>query len=149
MGVISQISSDLKTALLAREERTVTTLRLLQSELKNAQITKGEELTESEVTQVIRKEIKKRLDTASLYEGQAQIDRAQAERAEADILSAYLPPAADPAELRSFIETKLAELKLEKTPAAQGTLIKETMAKFAGQTDGQTVSALVRDVLGL
>lgn len=147
MALLETIAADLKTAMLASDSQTVSVLRLFQAEAKNAHIAKGEALSDQELIQLLRREIKKREEAATLYLNQGQPERAAQETRESQILSQYLPPAADPAELKAFIETRLKELNLEKTPAAQGILIRETMNKFTSAADGKIVSQIVRDVL--
>jgi len=139
-------AAELKTAMLARESEKVTTLRLLISELKNSQIKKGSVLTEDEVTQVIRREVKKRQDAAALYSQQNQPERAAAEEAEIAILSVHLPAAVDSAVIESYVKELMQTVG--STPAVRGTLIKETMSHFGNQTDGRTVNEIIAKLLG-
>jgi uncharacterized protein YqeY len=146
MASLSDIAADLKSAMLARESEKVSVLRMLQSELKNNHIKKGGDLTEDEILQVIRKEIKKRQETADLYTTQNQPERAAQETQEASILSVYLPPAADPSAVEAFIAGRLQELGTP-TPHMRGQLMKETMAHFGASVDGKTVNEIVSRLL--
>jgi uncharacterized protein YqeY len=146
MSLTETITADVKSAMLAHESTKVSVLRLLQSELKNALIKKSEPLTDEEIIQTIKKEVKKRQEAAELYTTQGYPDRATAEMNEVAILSTYLPAAADPAVVESFVKERLASAG-EPTPALRGVLIKETMAHFGNQVDGRTVSEIVARLL--
>ena len=146
MASLASISADLKSAMLARETDKVGTLRLLLSELKNLQIKKGEDLSDDEVLQTVRREIKKRQDTASLYTQQGQSDRADQELGEVSILSIYLPPAIDPATIETFIKDLMATLGTP-TPQHRGQIMKDTLAHFGTSVDGRTVNEIVSRLL--
>lgn len=143
MSLQEQITADLKTAMLAHESQTVSVLRMLNAEVKNAAIASGEALTDEQLVQLIRKEIKKRKETAATYLQAQQVERATAEEAEATLLSKYLPPAIDEALIEEFIKEKAASLGTLE-PKHKGELIRATMQRFAGQVDGKVVSDLVQ-----
>lgn len=148
MSRTETINAKLKEAMLARQAQVVSTLRLLNSELKNAQINGGHELSDDEIIAVIRKEIKKRQDSATLYRDQNQVDRATAEEVEITILQQFLPPAVDQTVLMAFLKETAATLPQPLTPASKGILIKAAMTQFASQVDGKTVSTAVATLLG-
>ena len=139
---LETLDADLKTAQLARDAVTTGVLRMLKAELKNTEIALGEPLTEPKILQVIRKEIKKRTESALLYEKGGNTTQAATERQEADILNAYLPASIDPHIVEAFITSRIGELGT-LTPQLKGQLIRETVSHFAGQTDGKIVSDIV------
>ena len=94
MSLIEQISADLKTAMLARDEFTTTTLRGLKSAIlyeELAQNKRDEGLADDEVQKVTAREIKKRDDALKLYAQAGDQERADKEDREMKILSQYLP----------------------------------------------------------
>ncbi|HSI20267.1 MAG TPA: GatB/YqeY domain-containing protein [Verrucomicrobiae bacterium] len=140
-----QLSADLKQAMLNRDATTVSVLRMLQSELKNASIAKQGEVSDQDAIAIIRKEVKKRHEAATLYKQGNSTERAEAEEAEAAILSRYLPAAADEDTVRAFLKEKAAELGALE-PRHKGELIKAAVAKFDGGVDGQTAARLVNEL---
>ncbi len=79
---LADIQNNLKQAQLARDENKVSTLRLLLSEIRNAEIAKGQALTESDMTGVIQKEVKKRTEAAAGFRQGNREEAAQKEEAE-------------------------------------------------------------------
>jgi uncharacterized protein len=144
--LIDQINSDLRQAQLARDEVKVSTLRLLLSEIKNAQIIKGEALSDKEIVSVMQKEVKKRKEASVGFRKGSREDQALAEEAEAQILSFYLPAQMKIEELTKLIEDTINELGA-KSISEMGTVIGKVMAKVAGRADGSQVSQIVKEKL--
>ncbi len=145
MALQETLTADLKTAMLSRDTQTVSVLRMLQSTLKYSQIEAGKALTDEEIVILIRKEVKKRNESAAAYKNAQQTERADAELAESEILKKYLPASIDPAIIRTFLESE-AKAFGQLEPKHKGDLIKAAMQKFAGQTDGKTVSDIVNSL---
>lgn len=140
-----QLTADLKSAMLNRDTTTVSVLRMLQSELKNAAIAKMADLSLDDEIAVVRKEVKKRTEAAEAYTKAGNADRAQAEEAEATILSAYLPAAADEQDVRAFMKGYAAGLGTLE-PRHRGELIKAAREKFGNSLDGQTAAKLAGEL---
>jgi len=144
--LIDQLNSDLKQAQLARDEVKVSTLRLLLSEIKNAQITKGEALSDEEVVSVMQKEVKKRKEASVGFRQGNREDQALKEEAEAQILNFYLPAQLEIEELTKVVEDTINELGA-KSVSEMGSVIGKVMAKVAGRADGSQVSQIVKEKL--
>lgn len=87
--MVDRIKNDLKEAQLARNEIKVSTLRLLLSEIKNEEISKGGQLTNDDVVVIIQREVKKRKEAAAGFRIGGREEQAQKEEAELKILSRY------------------------------------------------------------
>ncbi len=124
-------------------------LRLLRAALKNEEIAKrGSVWDEAGVLAVLRRELKKRQESAKLYEQAARPELMAAELQEAKVIERYLPPAPS----AEVIEEAAAELAAHLKLAAQksmGQLVKAIMAHFDGACDGGSASAAARKALGL
>lgn len=93
-GLRERLRADLLTALKAKDRVRSSTLRLVVSALQNEEISlKKTSLAEEEVLRVVKQEAKRRRQAAEAYEKGGRPERAEAERAELEILSAYLPEA--------------------------------------------------------
>src|ERR1044071_5262242 len=92
MGTLSeQIRTDLTAAMKAQEKDRLSTLRMLQSAVKNEQINIGHELSDEEAMSVIRKGVKQRQDSVEQYTKGNRPELAAKEQAEIEILKTYLP----------------------------------------------------------
>ncbi len=141
-----KIQAELTQALKARDAARTSTLRLLLTALKNERIARGEDVDEAGFLKIVQKSIKQRKEAAELYDKGGREELAAKELAEAELLSAYLPAQVDEAEIRAAVEQLVAAEGLEG-PQAIGRVMKELVARFAGQADGGTISRIARDVL--
>lgn len=142
----NNIQQDLKQAMLARDEITVSTLRMLLSELKYAEVRKGETLGESEVIGVIQKEIKKRREAAEGFRKGGREEQAQKEETELVVLEKYMPLQISDEELTKIVEEVINNLGAT-TMQDMGKVIGEVMAKVGQGAEGSRVSALIRQKL--
>ncbi|MGC2083509.1 MAG: GatB/YqeY domain-containing protein [Bradyrhizobium sp.] len=141
------INNAVKEAMKAKEERKLSTLRMVNSTLKNADIeARGQgkpPLGDGEVLSVLQKMIKQRQESVELYEKGGRAELAAAEREEIAVISAYLPKQMSDDEVKAAISTVVAE-----TGAAgikdMGKVIGVLKTKYAGQMDFAKASALVK-----
>lgn len=146
MSLAEQIRTDLTNAMKERDAERVSTLRMIQSALKNEQIEKGHELGDDETQAVIRRAVKQRTESAEQYERFGRPELAKKERAELALLEAYLPRAMSDEEL----ETRVREVIRDTGASAKkdsGKVMKEMMARYRGQADGKRVQAVVGQLL--
>lgn len=105
-----KIRSDLKSAQLSKDELTVSTLRLLLSEIHNAKIAKGSDLSDEDVIKVIQREVKKRKEGAEGFRSGDREDQAEKEDMEAGMLRKYLPEQMSNEELTKIIDEAINNL---------------------------------------
>lgn len=145
-----QFQNDLKQAVLSRDEITVSTLRLLLSEIHNLEIQKGGPpsggLSDQDVISVIHREVKKRKEAAVGFRQGGREEQAQKEELEAKILTGYLPRKLSNEELTKLVEDSINEVGAE-SQADMGKVMGVMMGKVQGRADGGTVSALVKEKL--
>lgn len=144
--LLDQIQSDLKDAQLARDEIKVSTLRLLLSEIKNAEIAKGGPLSDEDIISVVGKEVKKRKEAAVGFRAGAREDSALKEESEAKVLESYLPAQISSEELVKIIEETITEVGASSI-SDMGKVIGAVMGKVKGRADGGIVAGLVKERL--
>src|SRR5213594_1613076 len=113
MTVIDRVDSDLKEAMRAKDTTKLGVLRMLKSALRYSAIAKpgGEtELSDAEVAQVIRKQVKQRQDSIESFEKGGRADLAEKEKDELSILDAYLPQAMSADEVGKLVRETIAEI---------------------------------------
>jgi len=144
-----KLEQDLKTALLAKDELRVTTLRGLKSTLLNVKISEGKRdsgLEDDAVLAVFAKEAKKRQESADMYLQGNDQSRADKELAEKAIIEAYLPAQLSEEELKTMIDEVLAG---NTDKSAMGPTIAAVKAKAGSSADGGVIAKLVKEKLGL
>ena len=143
--MLLQIQADLKQAQLSRDEVKVSTLRLLVSEIHNAEIKQGV-LTDQDLISVIQREVKKRREAAEGFRKGGREDSAQKEESEAKILQGYLPSQMTDEELTAVVEQAITEVGANSV-SDMGKVMGAIMGKVAGQADGTRVSTIVKERL--
>ena len=141
MAIADQIKTDMEGALRAREHERLGALRLLLSELQKA----AKEGSEDELA-VLRRERKRRLEASRAYGEAGREDLAGPERAEAELISSYLPTQLSEAELKAIVDQAVRDSGAESMKD-MGRVMKQAMAAVEGRADGEVVSGLVRSSL--
>jgi uncharacterized protein YqeY len=146
----NRLRTDLTAAMKARDTLTTATLRLALAAITTAEVagTEAKELSDDQVVAVLQKEVRKRGEAAEAFAGAGRAEQAAKERAEADVLSAYLPTALtddEVAELvRSAIDSVAATTGAAPTMRQMGLVIKAVQSKAQGRADGSRVAAAVK-----
>jgi uncharacterized protein YqeY len=143
MALRERIQDDLKSALKGGRKDALRALRMLQAGLKNREIELRRPLEDDDVLKVIQGAVKQRKDSIAQYEAGGRDDLVAQERAELDVLSAYLPEQLGQAELEALVDAAIAEVGASG-PKDMGAVMKRALALCAGRADGAAVNALVR-----
>ena len=146
MGIIQQLESDLKVAMVARENERRDTLRLVLSDMKNKKIELGRELEEPEAVAVLAKAKKSRQDSLDQYTDAGRDDLAAVESAEIAIIAVYLPEEMSEEELREIVTAVVAEVGAS-SPKEMGAVMAALMPKVKGRADGKAVQRIVMELL--
>ncbi|NIN68546.1 MAG: GatB/YqeY domain-containing protein [Anaerolineae bacterium] len=146
MGLKQRLENDLKEALRAKDERRKTTLRLTLAAIKNAEIDKGRQLNENELTAVISQQAKQRRESAAEFAKGGRDDLVSQEEEELKVLMEYLPPQLSEEEIRSRAHEVIDEVGAT-SPAQMGEVMRVLMPELKGKADGQVVSTIVRGIL--
>lgn len=146
MTLAEKIRSDMTEAMKAQEKERLSTLRMLQSAMKNEQINLGRELSDDEAMSVIRKAVKQRLDSIEQYTNAGRTELAEKERSEMGLLKTYLPPELTDEELESSLQEIIASTGAQ-SKKDMGKVMKEATARFKGRVDGRKLQELVGRLL--
>jgi uncharacterized protein len=140
-SIADSVKQDLTTAMKAGEKERVAALRLVLSELQKA----AKEGNDDEQA-ILRRERKRRLESATAFREAGRVELAEGEEAEAAIIQVYLPAELGDDELRQIVADAIAESGAS-SPKDMGGVMKLAMAKTGGRADGKRVSALAREAL--
>ena len=145
--LIKTIKEKIYEAMKAKDEVKTSTLKLLLSELINAEIAKNrEELTKQEEIKVVKSEAKKRKDAIFIYRKAKALEKAEREEKELEILKEFLPEEMDDGELKRMVDGVISETGA-KTVSEMGKVIGLVMGKAEGKADGKRISEIVREKL--
>ena len=142
--LLARVNADLATAMRARDQETLDTLRMLKSALINKRVELTRELEDREALQVVTTLVKQRKDSTSQFAAAGRQELADKEQREAVILERYLPAALDGAALAALIDQ--AVIDAGATGAKDmGKVMKVLMPMLAGQVvDGKAVNEQVK-----
>lgn len=147
MSLKDQITEDMKSAMRAKDSARLGTIRLLLAAIKQKEVDERIVLDDAQVTAVIDKMLKQRRDSISQFESAGRQDLVDAEKAELEILTAYMPQQMGADEVRAVISEVIAAVGATG-PADMGKVMGPLKAKLAGKTDMAAASALVKAALG-
>jgi uncharacterized protein YqeY len=146
MDTQKQVESDFKDAMRAGDDLRKSTLRMVLSSIKLAEVDKGESLEEPEVLAIIQKEIKSRRESISDAERADRADIIADAEDEIDILEAYLPQPLSDGDIEKMAQEAIAEVEAT-SPKEMGKVMKVLMPRVQGRADGSQVSQTVRQLL--
>jgi hypothetical protein len=148
MTLEEQLSADLKEAMRSGDETRKLAIRSVKTAITEAKVSGAEArvLTDQDVLAIIAKQIKQRRDSAVEFAKGGRNDLVAKEEAEIAVLMAYLPEQLDDAAIRQRAEAVIAELGVTDLKG-MGPVMKRLSAELRGQTDGQTINRIVREIL--
>ncbi len=146
MGVLKdRLTADLKTAMKAREQLRVDTIRSALSAFTYKRTEAGVELSDADELAVVQKLSKQRSDSITEFTRGNRLDLAEKEQAEKAILAEYLPQQKSAEEVRSIVRGVLASLPADGRN--QGAVMKAVMPQLKGLADGNVVRQAVESEL--
>jgi len=147
MSLTDQINNDIKTAMKARDSKTLTALRDIKSKIL-LEATSGNigEVTEEAETKIIVKLYKQRMDTYNLYIKEGREDLAEDELFEAKVIEKYMPEMMGEDEVRKIVQDKIKQLGVSG-PQAIGKVMGPIMGQLNGKADGSMISKIVKEEL--
>lgn len=148
MSLEQKIMGELKTAMLAKDEKALRSLRAIKAAILLAKTSEGAsgELKEEDEIKILQKLVKQRKDSLEIYQQQNRADLAQKEQEELDVIEKFLPKQLSGEELRTIIQSIIAETGAS-TPADMGKVMGAATKKLAGQADGKAIAAIVKELL--
>jgi len=146
MNLKERLSEDLKTSLKSGDKLKVSVIRLLLSQIRNAEIKKLKALDDDGIIEVVYSAIKQRKESIEEYKKGNRPDLFEKEEAEQKILQTYLPPQLNEDEIRALVEEAVRQTGASEARDL-GKVMGAMMPKVKGRADGKTVNQLVREKL--
>lgn len=148
MSLEQKVMVELKAAMLAKNEGALRGLRAIKAAIILAKTAEGAggELKEGDETKLLQKLIKQRKDSLEIYQQQQRADLAQKEQEEIVVIEKFLPQQLDATALNAALSKIIAETGAT-SPADIGKVMGVATKQLAGQADGKTISAAVKELL--
>ena len=148
MSLEQKVMADLKAAMLAKNEGALRGLRVIKAAIIIAKTAEGAggELKEEDETKLLTKLIKQRKDSLEIYQQQHRADLAQKELEEIGVIEKFLPEQLDESALKALLSKIITDTGAS-SPADIGKVMGVATKQLAGQADGKTISALVKELL--
>ena len=146
MDFLKEPSEQLNTAMKAKDQQALKTIRDLKSRIKMREIEKGEPLTEAEFIKVVQTAAKQRKEAIALYTQGQRPELVAAETAELELLEHYLPQMMTEQEMEALVKQIIAETGA-RTMGDMGKVMGPLMRAAAGRADGKRLQELVRGLL--
>jgi len=144
-----QLRADLTTAMKSRDELRTATLRMVLAAVSAEEVAGKEarELSDDEVQAVLRREAKKRREAAEAFAAAGRSEQADRERAEGDVVAAYLPAQLEDADLAALVADVITRIGASGM-RDMGRVMGAVQGAVAGRAEGGRVAAEVRRQLG-
>jgi hypothetical protein len=151
MSIAEKINADIITAMRAKDEHRLTTLRMVKSALRSKEIDKRQPLTDAEQNQILTTLLKQRRESVESFTKGNRPELAAKEQAEIAMIEAYMPQAAGEDQLREIVVAAIAQLAAstgaKPGPRDMGTVMKlaqQSIAATGLRADGKLVSEIVK-----
>ncbi len=146
MSLKAQITEDMKTAMRAKDQERLGTIRLLQAAMKQKEVDERVELDDAMIITIVDKMIKQRNDSITAFETANRQDLADKEKAEIEVIKAYLPERMSAEEITAAVQGIVAELGAAG-PGDMGKVMGAVKTRLAGKADMGQVSTAVKAAL--
>lgn len=148
MNLEQKIMAELKTAMLAKDEKTTRSLRAIKAAIILAKTAEGAggELKEEDEVKMLQKMVKQRKDSLEIYQQQNRTDLAQKEQEEIEVIEKFLPKQLSAEEVKAEI-SKIMQQVGASSPADMGKVMGVATKQLAGKADGKTISSAVKELL--
>jgi len=148
MNLESRIMEQLKTAMKAKDEVALRTLRAIKAAILVEKTAEGakSELSEADEMKMLQKMAKQRRDSLDIFTTQGRADLAIKEEEELRVIEGFLPKQLSEEELRAELQKVIAESGAS-SPGDMGKVMGAATKALAGRADGKAVSAMVKELL--
>lgn len=146
MSLKTQLTEDMKTAMRAKDQVSLSTIRLINAAIKQFEVDERTEADDAKVISILTKMVKQRKDSAKIYTEAGRQDLADKENAEIEILNRYLPQMMSAEEIKTVVEAVIAETGASGM-ADMGKVMGVLKTRLAGKADMGEVNKILKAAL--
>ena len=146
MSLKTQLTEDMKTAMRAKDQVSLSTIRLINAAIKQFEVDERTEVDDAKVISILTKMVKQRKDSAKIYTEAGRQDLADKENAEIEILNRYLPQMMSAEEIKTVVEAAIVETSASGM-ADMGKVMGVLKTRLAGKADMGEVNKVLKAAL--
>ena len=146
MSLKTQLTEDMKTAMRAKDQVSLSTIRLINAAIKQFEVDERTEADDAKVISILTKMVKQRKDSAKIYTEAGRQDLADKENAEIEILNRYLPQMMSAEEIKTVVEAVIAETGASGM-ADMGKVMGVLKTRLASKADMGEVNKVLKAAL--
>jgi len=146
MSLKTQLTEDMKTAMRAKDQVSLSTIRLINAAIKQFEVDERTEADDAKVISILTKMVKQRKDSSKIYTEAGRQDLADKENAEIEILNRYLPQMMSAEEIKTAVEAVIAETGASGM-ADMGKVMGVLKTRLAGKADMGEVNKVLKAAL--
>ena len=148
MSLDQKVMTDLKTAMLAKDEKSLRSLRAIKAAIINLKTSEGfsGEIKEDDEIKLLQKLVKQRKESLEIYEKQNRDDLAEKEREEIGVIEKFLPKQLSEEELKDVVASIIKETGAT-SQADMGKVMGIANKQLGGKADGKAIAAMVKEIL--
>jgi uncharacterized protein YqeY len=146
MNLSERLNDDMKQAMKSQDKFRLSVIRMVRASVKNQEIELKRPLDDSEVLDILSREVKQRKDSLQEFEKAGRDDLAKDIAAEIEIISAYLPKQLTEEEIKVIVQQTIQETGAS-SKAEMGKVMSALMPKVKGRADGKLVNTTVQQFL--
>ena len=146
MSLKTQLTEDMKTAIRAKDQVSLSTIRLINAAIKQFEVDERTEADDAKVIFILTKMVKQRKDSAKIYTEAGRQDLADKENAEIEILNRYLPQMMSAEEIKTVVEAAIVETSASGM-ADMGKVMGVLKTRLAGKADMGEVNKVLKAAL--
>ena len=148
MSLETKINEQLKAAMLAKDEKSLRSLRAIKAAILLAKTSEGSggEIKPEEEIRMLQKLVKQRKDSLEIFRQQNREDLAKKEEEEIEVIEKFLPTQLSAEELGEIVGKIISELGAS-SPADLGRVMGIASKQLAGKADGKAIAAIVKELL--
>jgi uncharacterized protein len=148
MNLEQKIMTDLKAAMLAKDEAALRSLRAVKAAILLAKTSEGAggELKEEEGIKLLQKLVKQRKDSLEIFQQQNRADLAKKEEEEIAVIEKFLPEQLSAAEIKPIVARIISETGASSV-SDMGKIMGQATKQLSGKADGKTIAAIVKELL--
>ena len=146
MSLKTQLTEDMKTAMRAKDQVSLSTIRLINAAIKQFEVDERTEADDAKVISILTKMVKQRKDSAKIYTEAGRQDLADKENAEIEILNRYLPQMMSAEEIKTVVEAVITETGASGM-TDMGKVMGVLKTRLAGKADMGEVNKVLKAAL--
>jgi hypothetical protein len=146
MSLKTQLTEDMKTAMRAKDQVSLSTIRLINAAIKQFEVDERTEADDAKVISILTKMVKQRKDSAKIYTEAGRQDLADKENAEIEILNRYLPQMMSAEEIKTVVDAAIAETGASGM-TDMGKVMGVLKTRLAGKADMGEVNKVLKAAL--